>query len=71
MNDFSYEITDHIATLSDGSWKLELNLVSWGGRTPTYDIRKWNGERMSKGCTLKKEELIALRDALNEYLGEE
>lgn len=63
MNDFSYTIVSHLATLSQrGAWALELNLISWGGRPATFDLRKWNEDhtKMSKGITLTKQELDAL-----------
>lgn len=47
-------------------WTKELNLVSWNGREPKYDIREWSPEhdKMGKGVTLSKEELEALKDLL-------
>lgn len=65
-----YEIVRQIATLSTspGGWTKELNLVSWNGRTPKYDLRDWSPDhkKMGKGVTLTVEELTALRDAVNE-----
>lgn len=69
MNDFSYNIIRNLAVLSQrGSWNLELNLISWGGRPATYDLRKWSPDhsKMSKGISLTKSEI----DALAEYLSE-
>ena len=63
MTDFTYTITEHIATLSTrGSWNLEVNMVSWGGRPATYDIRKWSPDhsKMSKGISLNEAEFTAL-----------
>ncbi len=41
MSDFSYKIVQNIATISQrGTWALELNLISWGGRPATFDLRK-------------------------------
>lgn len=73
MADFKYEIEESINVLSiNGNWQTELNLISWNGAPAKYDIRKWMGdhERMGKGISLSKDELIALRDAINEYLNE-
>ncbi len=68
MADINYEITKHIAILSESSsgWRKELNLVSWNGREPKYDLRDWapNYEKMGKGVTLSKEELDKLKEAL-------
>ncbi|MCR5724247.1 MAG: YdbC family protein [Treponema sp.] len=67
-DDFSYEIVKNIGTLSEGKggWTLELNMVSWGGRSPKYDIRSWapDHQKMGKGVTLTKEDMIALKDLL-------
>jgi hypothetical protein len=63
MNDFSYSILNHIATISQrGSWALELNLISWAGRPATFDLRKWNDDhsKMSKGISLTRDEVKAL-----------
>lgn len=70
MADIKYEIVRQIATLSTspGGWTKELNLVSWNGRTPKYDLRDWSPDhkKMGKGVTLTGEELTALREAVNE-----
>lgn len=67
-DDFSYEIVKTIGTISEGKggWKTELNLVSWGGRPAKYDIRSWdpNHEKMGKGVTLTKEDVLALKELL-------
>lgn len=68
-DDFSFEIQKNLGTLSEGKggWNLELNLVSWGGRPAKYDVRSWSPDhqKMGKGVTLTKEELIALKEMLN------
>jgi hypothetical protein len=70
MADIKYEVVKKIGVLSKSSsgWVKELNLVSWNDRAPKYDLRDWSadGEKMSKGITLSKEELVALRDLLNQ-----
>lgn len=69
MADIKFEITNKIGVLSKSGkgWTKELNLISWNEREPKYDIREWSpdGQTMGKGVTLSKEELIALRDLLN------
>lgn len=69
MSKFSYEIVETIAVLSEGSkgWQKELNLISWNGRAPKYDLRDWapEHEKMGKGVTLSKEELLTLKEALS------
>lgn len=68
-DDFSFEIVKTFGVIGEakGGWKTELNLVSWGERPAKYDIRSWSSdhEKMGKGVTLKKEELIALKEILN------
>lgn len=74
MAEITYKITEEIAVLSNaGAWALELNLVSWNGRSPKLDLRKWTDthEKMGKGVTLTDAEARALRDALNSYFEEE
>ena len=62
--DIKFEIKEEIAVLSESSkgWKKELNLVSWNGSEPKYDIRDWapGHEKMGKGVTLTEDELKAL-----------
>lgn len=77
MGDFSYEIKERIAVLSEGKggWSKELNLVSYNGAEAKMDIRSWqttedDERKMSKGITLSQEEAVKLRDALNQVLGE-
>ncbi|WP_339217742.1 PC4/YdbC family ssDNA-binding protein [Ornithinibacillus sp. FSL M8-0202] len=70
MSDLKYEILDTISVLSESGkgWSKELNLISWNGREPKYDIRDWSPERekMGKGITLTIDELKELKNALNE-----
>lgn len=74
MNEIKYEIVEHIGVLSESSkgWKTELNLVSWNEREPKYDLRNWseNHDRMGKGIALTKEEVIKLKEILNENIEE-
>lgn len=67
---FKYEIVEEIGVLSESGngWQKELNLVSWNERDPKYDIRDWNADhdRMRKGITLTADELVELRDILND-----
>ncbi|NHN29648.1 YdbC family protein [Paenibacillus agricola] len=69
MAELKFEITKNIGILSEGAkgWSKELNLISWNDRDPKYDIREWSSEhdKMGKGVTLSKEEIVALRDMLN------
>ncbi len=69
MAEFSYEIVEQIGVLSESSngWSRELNLISWNGRDPKYDVRDWapGNEKMGKGISLSKEEAKALKEILN------
>ncbi|MGT2910670.1 YdbC family protein [Streptococcus cameli] len=64
---FRYEKVKAIAVLSEDSngWRKEVNWISFNGKPPMLDIRKWspNG-RMSKGIALKAEEAQALKEVL-------
>ena len=70
MAEFTYEITKRIAVLSTNARGLErqLNMISWNGAAPKYDIRDWSpdGSRMAKGISMTAEELKTLKDILNE-----
>ena len=65
---FSYEIVEEIAVLSENNkgWRKELNLVSWNGRPPKFDLRDWapDHEKMGKGLTLTNEEFEQLQKAI-------
>lgn len=69
MADIKYEINKTIGAISESpkGWKKELNLVSWNGNEPKYDLRDWapEHEKMGKGITLSADELKKLRDILN------
>lgn len=69
MADIKFEIKEQQGVISEGSkgWKKELNLISWNDKEPKYDLREWAPEhaKMGKGVTLSKDEIIALRDILN------
>ncbi len=71
MAEIRYEIVETIAVLSESpkGWRKELNLVSWNGREPKYDIRDWapDYEKMGKGVTLSQEELKKLKEGLTAY----
>lgn len=68
MAEIKYEIVETFAVLSEGNkgWKKELNLISWNGREPKYDIRDWSEDRtkMGKGVTLSLSELQLLKESL-------
>ena len=67
--DFKYDIVEEIGVLSENAkgGRKEVNLISWNGAAPKYDIRDWapNHEKMGKGVTLTKEELSALKKLID------
>ena len=69
MSNVKFDIKEEIGVLSESSkgWKKELNLVSWNGAAPKYDLRDWapNHEKMGKGLTMTSEEVEVLKDILN------
>ena len=72
MTDVKFEIKHHIGVLSESSkgWHKELNLISWNGREPKYDIRDWSPEheKMGKGTTLSNEEVENLYALLKKIM---
>ena len=62
--EFSYEILEEVSVLSENArgWRKELNLISWNGRPPKFDLREWapDHEKMGKGITLTNEEFAEL-----------
>ena len=73
-NNISFNIEKHIRVLSTAStgWKKELNLISWNGGQPKFDIRDWspNHEHMSRGITLRREEAETLGKAIYRELNQ-
>lgn len=72
MTDIKYEIKEELGVISENSkgWTKELNLVSWNGGTPKYDLRDWspNHEKMGKGITLTAEEVKTLAELLSKIV---
>jgi len=74
MKDIQYEIVKEIAVLSTGEsgYTKEINLISWNGKEPKYDIRSFspNREKCGKGVTLTEAEAEKLLAALEKVLSE-
>lgn len=70
MSSISFEIKEHLGILSTSksNWTREVNIVSWNKRPARLDIRDWNPEhnKMSRGVGLNKDEVLALKDLLND-----
>ena len=71
MSDITYEIVMQLGVISQSGsgWMKELNLIRWNDRPPKYDIRDWSADhsQMGRGVTLSREELLVLRDLLNQW----
>ena len=74
MKDIQYEIVKEIDVLSasDSGYTKEINLISWNGKEPKYDIRSFspNREKCGKGVTLTETEVGKLLAALEKALSE-
>ena len=72
MAEFKFDIVEKVGVISEkpSGWAKELNLVSWNGAEPKFDIREWdpNHEKMGKGITLTIEELKALKELIDSAL---
>ena len=72
MKDFSYEVTERLAIISqstDGKYTLELNRINYNGRPAKLDLRRWSYEedgsaKMHKGITLSDKEAGELGNVL-------
>ena len=75
MREIQYEIVKEIAVLStgDSGYTKEINLISWNGKEPKYDIRSFspNREKCGKGISLNADEAAALLKALQKELNSE
>lgn len=75
MAEFRYEIVEELGVISENrsGWTRELNLVSWNGGEPKYDLRDWapDHEKMGKGISMTKDEVFELLQLLEETMGEE
>ena len=69
MADFKYEITQELGVISESKsgWTRELNLVSWNGGAPKFDIRDWapGHEKMGKGISLSADEIGKLKKIID------
>ena len=72
MEEVKYEIVESFGILSTtpSGWTKELNLISWNGGEPKYDIRQWAPDhaKMGKGVSLSREEAEELKDLLTKWL---
>lgn len=76
MSDVKFEIKKTVGVVSSNEkskWQKELNLISWSGKEPKYDLRDWDPEheKMGKGVTLTEKELRSLYDILSKMFKED
>ncbi len=69
-HEITYKIEKRLGVIGTrGDDSKELNLVSYNGAAPKYDLRTWRREdgqeRLLKGLTMNAEELQKLKDLLN------
>lgn len=71
MAEFKYEITQELGVISESKsgWTRELNLISWNGAAPKFDIRDWSPdhEKMGKGISLNADEVVKLKKILEKF----
>ncbi len=71
MAEFHYGIAKEMGVLSTSKsgWTKELNLVSYNGKPPKFDIREWapGREKMGRGVTLNEQEAKDLCKLLFHY----
>ncbi|MGN0701642.1 MAG: YdbC family protein [Lentihominibacter sp.] len=67
-SEVTFEIIEEIGIISTQGtgWTKEINLVSWNGGVAKYDIREWDPShaRMSRGITLKEDEMRRILDLM-------
>ena len=70
MVQLNFNIEDICGTLSENKdgWRKELTYISWNNRAAKFDLRSWYGNYQfkAKGFILIKEELMKLKDILND-----
>lgn len=51
MADIKYEIKEELGSISESAkgWTKEVNLISWNGAAPKYDIRDWAPDHEKMG----------------------
>lgn len=65
-HEVTFEITELIGpygeVASPDGWRKELNMVSWNGNPPKYDIRAWDKDHkhMARGITLTEKEMAEI-----------
>lgn len=69
--EITYSIVKSLGVISKSNKHTkELNLISWNGREPVYDLRVWKTETDGskapcKGISLSEEDLLTLKELLS------
>ena len=63
----------HVLEEGNGGWKVEINLVSWYGKDPKWEIRSWNEDhtKCGKGIALSEKALDELTKFLTDIKDKE
>lgn len=74
QSNYNFKIHEEIAVISQksGGWTLELNIVSFNGREPEYDLREWkdNHTRLHSGARFSESDLKTLMKFIKKRLEE-
>lgn len=68
------KVIKKIALISglETGYRKELNIVSWNGKEPKYDLRNWSPEGIAlRGLTLTEDEAKELQKVLNDMFAEQ
>ena len=68
------EVIKKIALISgsETGFRKELNIVSWNGKEPKYDLMNWSPEgKALRGVTLTEDEAKKLQKVLNDMFAEQ
>lgn len=82
MGEISFKVIEDkgLIAIAPTGWEKRLRIVSWNDNKPKFDIRDWEpdertGEpgvqRMSKGLTLTRQEMMSLHNLLIDIYGPE
>lgn len=74
QRNYNFQIHEEIAVISrkPGGWTLELNIVSFNGREPEYDLREWkdNHTHLRSGARFSESDLKPLVEVIRKRLEE-
>ena len=68
MADKNFKVVEDFGVVADHDGvQLKLQLVSWYGNEPKYDLRPWNGDYGMRGMVFEKDTLKGLQRVLKEF----